>query len=207
LGGGRGVAPVAALPAPESKQGAQDEAEGYESFDSVESLSDDIDDSDNSSNSSLSSFDIPAEARPGALRRTSSASMPGDTTAAPATVDDEKVDSNEEDGDQHKKQKKQKGNVWIYASDSQYRIYLGIKQKGYFQHSSFLAGGPITSAGTLVIKDGVLIACNPMSGHYRTKAVYFKRFIEELERQGTDLSNVKVGKTEVCTSFLACTSA
>lgn len=48
-----------------------------------------------------------------------------------------------------------------------YKLYIGIKQKGKFQHSSFLAGGPITSAGTLVIRDGVLIKCNPMSGHYR----------------------------------------
>lgn len=33
--------------------------------------------------------------------------------------------------------------------------------------------------------------------HRSTKAVYFKRFIEELERQGADLSQVKVGSTEV----------
>lgn len=141
---------------------------------------------DSSSASDDSSIDIPEHARPGALRRTSSVSIPGEAEATDGPTKSES-----------KAAKKEKGDVWIYVSDAEYRIYLGIKQKGYFQHSSFLAGGPITSAGTLVIKDGVLIACNPMSGHYRTKAVYFKRFVEELERQGADLSNVQVGKTEV----------
>lgn len=49
----------------------------------------------------------------------------------------------------------------------------------------------------MIIRDGVLLKCNPMSGHYRTKASYFKRFIDELEAQGADLGQVKVGQTEV----------
>lgn len=40
---------------------------------------------------------------------------------------------------------------FIYVSDDSYRIYIGIKQRGRLQHSSFLAGGPISSAGTLVV--------------------------------------------------------
>lgn len=161
-------------------------------------------------------MDIPDEARPGMLHRTSSASLPsasslspepspiqpgpesagetGSSLTAKETKQEQKIETKK---NKKKKKKKEKGDVWIYASDSEYNIYLGIKQKGKFQHSSFLAGGPITSAGTLIIKNGILLACNPMSGHYRTKAVYFKRFIEELEREGADLSQVKVGQTEV----------
>ena len=93
--------------------------------------------------------------------------------------------------------KKEKADVWIYVSDSQYRLYVGIKQKGYFQHSSFLAGGPITSAGTMVIHEGRLLACNPMSGHYRTKSEYFKRFVDEMHKQGADLDELKIGRMEV----------
>lgn len=85
----------------------------------------------------------------------------------------------------------------MYVADSDYRIYIGIKQKGRFQHSSFLAGGPITSAGTLVIRDGQLQKISPMSGHYRIDTKYFKKFVDELEKQGVDLSEVKIGKTEV----------
>lgn len=208
LGEGRGVAPAAALPPKDLAAQAQKQAESEDDEDDApasesEGLSDDS--AGYSSDASLSSLDIPPEARPGVLRRTSSASLPG--SPSPPLEAGPPVDSSpgaqgpnaEPTSKEQKKQrkKKQKGDVWIYVSDSSYNLYLGIKQKGYFQHSSFLAGGPITSAGTLVIHNGTLIACNPMSGHYRTKAMYFKRFIEELERQGADLSQVKVGQTEV----------
>lgn len=154
-------------------------------------------DHDETSSSSASSFESDTGSsdsstsadpmrRPGNLRRTSSASLEvvGPNPASSAG------------------KKKEKGNTWIYVSDADYNLYCGIKQKGRFQHSSFLAGGPITSAGTLIIKDGVLVKCNPMSGHYRTKADYFKRFVAELEREGADLSQVKIGKTELKLWFI-----
>lgn len=113
------------------------------------------------------------------------ASSRGDTNSEPKLVRRTSSTSFEGQNDQNEKTK-EKGDVWIYVSDSgklspqkpkllcltqlmasEYRLYLGIKQKGRFQHSSFLAGGPITSAGTLVVKDGQLVKCNPMSGHYR----------------------------------------
>lgn len=213
LGNGEGVAPAAALPpqklAAEAQASTLEQEQDEEDMSSTED--DDVDDSAGySSDASLSSVDIPPEARPGVLRRTSSASIPSSSSPSPEpspALENAEVNNEDEQGltfDETKKQrkkkhkkKKQKGDVWIYVSDSEYNLYLGIKQKGYFQHSSFLAGGPITSAGTLVIQNGVLIACNPMSGHYRTKALYFKRFIEELENEGADLSQVKVGQTEV----------
>lgn len=205
LGEGRGVAPVAALPKPEAEEAQEADLSETES-DEEEDV---VDSAGYSSDASLSSIEIPAEVRPGALRRTSSTSIPGSPSPEPSPPiqgqnEQERGDSTiptatpkEIKKSEKKSKKKQKGDVWIYASDSTYKIYLGIKQKGYFQHSSFLAGGPITSAGTLIIKNGILLGCNPMSGHYRTKAVYFKRFTEELEREGADLSQVKIGQTEV----------
>ncbi|KAJ2927195.1 hypothetical protein H1R20_g9910, partial [Candolleomyces eurysporus] len=40
-------------------------------------------------------------------------------------------------------------NTWIYISDKQFNIYIGIKETGYFQHSSFLAGGSVSSSGLI----------------------------------------------------------
>lgn len=64
------------------------------------------------------------------------------------------------------------------------------------QHTSFLAGGPITSAGTLKVTDGVVTSFSPMSGHYRTTADSFEHFIQELKARGADLSEVKISKTK-----------
>lgn len=38
---------------------------------------------------------------------------------------------------------------------------------GAFQHSSFLGGGLVTSAGLISVKDGVIHKLSPLSGHYR----------------------------------------
>ena len=40
------------------------------------------------------------------------------------------------------------------------------KKKGSFQHSSFLAGGAITAAGRLVVKDGILKVCSHGKKYY-----------------------------------------
>lgn len=48
---------------------------------------------------------------------------------------------------------------WIFVLSTSMVLYIGMKQKGKFQHSSFLAGGATISAGRVVIKDGVLKVC------------------------------------------------
>ena len=61
-------------------------------------------------------------------------------------------------------------------------IFIGIKTSGNFQHSSckspfldhvivlmiVLAGGKVTSAGIIVVKQGIVKTLSPMSGHYRS---------------------------------------
>jgi hypothetical protein len=49
---------------------------------------------------------------------------------------------------------------WIFVLSTTKALYVGQKKKGSFQHSSFLAGGAITSAGRLVVKDGILKVCS-----------------------------------------------
>lgn len=58
-------------------------------------------------------------------------------------------------------------NTWIYVADTQGNLYVGIKSTGGFQHSSFMFGATVASAGLLKCKDGQLTSLDPLSGHYR----------------------------------------
>lgn len=60
-----------------------------------------------------------------------------------------------------------KKNTWIFVADTSFRLYVGIKQSGAFQHSSFLHGSRISAAGLIKIKNGRLSKLSPLSGHYR----------------------------------------
>jgi len=80
---------------------------------------------------------------------------------------------------------------WIFVLSTTKSLYVGQKKKGSFQHSSFLAGGAITSAGRLVVKEGILKAIWPYSGHYMPTEENFREFIRYLEENGVDLTHVK----------------
>ncbi|KAE9609901.1 hypothetical protein Lal_00006247 [Lupinus albus] len=80
---------------------------------------------------------------------------------------------------------------WIFVLSTTRILYVARKQKGKFQHSSFLAGGATTAAGRLVSHQGVLQAIWPYSGHYHPTEENFKEFISFLEEHKVDLSNVK----------------
>jgi hypothetical protein len=60
-----------------------------------------------------------------------------------------------------------KKNTWIFVADTSFRLYVGIKQSGAFQHSSFLHGSRISAAGLIKVKNGRLSKLSPLSGHYR----------------------------------------
>lgn len=45
---------------------------------------------------------------------------------------------------------------WIFVLSTSRVMYVGKKKKGFFQHSSFLAGGAAAAAGRLVAEHGVL---------------------------------------------------
>ncbi|TVU06746.1 hypothetical protein EJB05_47558, partial [Eragrostis curvula] len=80
---------------------------------------------------------------------------------------------------------------WIFVLSTTKALYVGQKKKGSFQHSSFLSGGAITSAGRLVVKEGILKAIWPYSGHYLPTEENFRDFIRYLEENGVDLTDVK----------------
>ncbi|XP_057999435.1 IQ domain-containing protein IQM6 [Hevea brasiliensis] len=85
---------------------------------------------------------------------------------------------------------------WIFVLSTSKTLYVGLKKKGTFQHSSFLAGGATLSAGRLVVEDGVLKAVWPHSGHYLPTEENFQEFKSFLREQNIDLTDVKESPQE-----------
>ncbi|KAJ5645881.1 IQ calmodulin-binding motif protein [Penicillium lividum] len=85
--------------------------------------------------------------------------------------------------------------MWIFVADTSFRIYIGIKEPGAFQHSSFLRGGRIAAAGMLKIRHGQLKSLAPLSGHYRPHLTNFRAFHHSLLERGVDLSRVSISKS------------
>ncbi|CAL9112282.1 unnamed protein product [Musa acuminata var. zebrina] len=83
------------------------------------------------------------------------------------------------------------GCKWIFVLSTSRALYVGKKNKGTFQHSSFLAGGATTAAGRLVAKEGRIEAIWPYSGHYLPTEDNFREFISFLGDNHVDLTNVK----------------
>jgi hypothetical protein len=86
-------------------------------------------------------------------------------------------------------------NTWIFVADTSFRLYVGLKASGAFQHSSFLQGSRISAAGTIRIKDGKLDSLAPLSGHYRPPASNFRAFVRSLKEEGVDMRHVSISKS------------
>ncbi|KIW66911.1 hypothetical protein PV04_06198 [Phialophora macrospora] len=88
-----------------------------------------------------------------------------------------------------------KGHKWIFVADTSFRLYIGYKQSGAFQHSSFLHGARILSAGLIKVKHGQLRRLSPLSGHYRPPAANFRAFVHSLRDEGVDMSHVSISRS------------
>eukprot|EP00250_Pteridium_aquilinum_P012719 c20897_g1_i1 orf=351-1799(-) len=84
------------------------------------------------------------------------------------------------------------GDKWIFVMSASGRLYVAQKQKGTFQHSSFLAGGAAKAAGRLLVNHGILELMEAHSGHYRPTKENFSCLVSVLEELGTDFSMAKV---------------
>lgn len=93
------------------------------------------------------------------------------------------------------RQSLKKGHKWIFVADTSFRLYIGYKQSGSFQHSSFLHGSRILAAGLIKVKDGQLRRLSPLSGHYRPPAANFRSFVHSLEEEGVDMSHVSISRS------------
>uniref|UniRef100_A0A7N0V114 IQ domain-containing protein IQM3-like n=1 Tax=Kalanchoe fedtschenkoi TaxID=63787 RepID=A0A7N0V114_KALFE len=81
---------------------------------------------------------------------------------------------------------------WIFVMSTSKKLYAGVKKKGKFHHSSFLAGGTTLAAGRLVVDHGVLKSISAYSGHYRPTDDSLKTFMSYLSRSGVNLEEVKI---------------
>lgn len=88
-----------------------------------------------------------------------------------------------------------KGHKWIFVADTSFRLYVGYKQSGAFQHSSFLQGARILLAGLIKVKHGQLRKLSPLSGHYRPRASNFRAFVHSLRDEGADMSHVSISRS------------
>jgi hypothetical protein len=91
-------------------------------------------------------------------------------------------------------QKSVRPNSWIFVADTSFRLYIGIKHSGAFQHSSFLSGARVSAAGLIKIKDGQLRRLSPLSGHYRAPTKNFRLFVHSLKDEGVDMSKVSISR-------------
>ncbi|KAK1282146.1 hypothetical protein QJS10_CPB22g01235 [Acorus calamus] len=90
----------------------------------------------------------------------------------------------------------QKQSKWIFVLSTSKKLYVGQKKKGKFQHSSFLAGGATSAAGRLVVENGILKAVWPHSGHYRPTEENFQEFLNFLNENSVDLTDIKRNPTD-----------
>ncbi|KAM0787999.1 hypothetical protein ACM66B_006200 [Microbotryomycetes sp. NB124-2] len=86
-------------------------------------------------------------------------------------------------------------NTWLFVSDLKGNLYVGIKKTGAFQHSSFLSGARVLSAGLIKVDEGKLTSLSPLSGHYRAGTLHFKAFVRALEDRGVDMRSVSISKS------------
>lgn len=87
----------------------------------------------------------------------------------------------------------------IFVMDKRGNIYASNQYGlGQFNHSSFLAGGPVAGAGHIRVVDGELTFLMDQSGHYLPKRKHIEQVINFLQSQGVkvDASMVKyIGKS------------
>lgn len=81
---------------------------------------------------------------------------------------------------------------WIYVWDMHSRLYINRKMPGRFHHSSFVAGGAVKAAGSIVVEDGLLKQLTTWSGHYRPRASDIALFLQWLESNHVDMTNVEL---------------
>jgi hypothetical protein len=80
----------------------------------------------------------------------------------------------------------EKGKIYVYSGD---RL---TKELESIHHSSLLAGGPVSSAGEIFVKEGLPVGINDRSGHYLPAPDIFRQVLDELRSRGVELRNTQV---------------
>ncbi|GLT55960.1 hypothetical protein SLA2020_290380 [Shorea laevis] len=84
------------------------------------------------------------------------------------------------------------GSKLIFVLSTSRKLYVGEKKKGFFHHSSFLAGAATIASGRLAVRTGILQEIWPRSsGHYRPKYESSTELCSFLKEHNVDMTNVK----------------
>ncbi len=65
-------------------------------------------------------------------------------------------------------------------------------EKGYFYHSSYLAGNDVLAAGCIMVNHGQLLYIDNMSGHYKPSLINLLNAIRALQTMGVKMEEVQV---------------
>ncbi|KAL2487807.1 calmodulin-binding family protein [Forsythia ovata] len=84
-----------------------------------------------------------------------------------------------------------KGVKWIFVLSTSKAFFIGLKRKGAFHHSSFLAGGATSAAGRIAVEKGIIKAVSPHSGHYRPTEENFQDFLSYLRENNVNVTEIK----------------
>lgn len=131
-----------------------------------------------------------------ASKRARELRMPMPTTFRQDALDWEKFERAIEH-DQGKMMEKQLGKVdekrkGIFVIDKFGILHCGTKQRGVFQHSSFVRGHGVKMAGGITIENGELKHLSPHSGHYQPMLQPFVAMQDEWKNYGVDFRGVKI---------------
>ncbi|MCY0388532.1 hypothetical protein OVY01_15185 [Robbsia sp. Bb-Pol-6] len=79
--------------------------------------------------------------------------------------------------------------AYLFAMDGKGEIFAASSQT-VMHHSAFLAGQPVSAAGSLTAEEGRLAGVTDRSGHYAPPLEYSHQFSKELGRRGVDVNSV-----------------
>ncbi|WP_157224217.1 hypothetical protein [Nocardia paucivorans] len=84
----------------------------------------------------------------------------------------------------------------IFVMDADGNLYASLFAKRHvFQHSSFLAGGPVAGAGEIEVVDGRITLLTDNSGHYMPKRDHTMQVLARLRELGVDIDMDRVALT------------
>jgi len=131
-----------------------------------------------------------------ASKRAKALRMPMPTTFRQDALDWERFERAIEH-DQGKMMEKQLGKVdekrkGIFVIDKFGILHCGTKQRGVFQHSSFVRGHGVKMAGGITIENGELKHLSPHSGHYQPMLQPFVAMQDDWKNSGVDFRGVDI---------------
>lgn len=83
--------------------------------------------------------------------------------------------------------------IFVMSGDGKIYVHTGEGTADWaIQHSSFMAGLPVASAGEIRVSGGRILTLNRHSGHYGPPEGEFLQVVSELQSRGAKLSETKV---------------